>query len=314
MDMNKLRGRLLFAAKLAVFALVIVGIGHQVWKSLGKFEEQQFSLADVHYGWMLLSGAFYLLGMAPSWVFWHLTLRAMGQHPTLWESFRAFYLSQLGKYVPGKALVVVLRTNWVRGPRVDTTIAATTVFVETLTLMAVGALLAAAILAAAFREQRWLLVLAIGLMLCSGVPTLPPIFRRIVHLLQVRRANAHIDKALEGLNFRLMITGWVIVSCGWCFYGLSLWATLRAMPATHVDLWDMPLLTACVALAMVAGFLSLIPGGAGVRELVIMTLLAPVPGIGPVSAIISAVLLRFSWLLSEVAISIILYLASRRHR
>ncbi|MCS5631186.1 MAG: hypothetical protein NZ744_10190, partial [Pirellulaceae bacterium] len=55
---------------------------------------------------------------------------------------------------------------------------------------------------------------------------------------------------------------------------------------------------AAVALSMVAGFLSLLPGGAGVREIVISTLLTPL--IGPVFAIISAISLRVVWLLCEL--------------
>ena len=67
----------------------------------------------------------------------------------------------------------------------------------------------------------------------------------------------------------------------------------------------LPLLTACAALAVVAGFLSLIPAGAGVREFVIMTLLAA--DFGAVAAVASAILLRVVWMVSEVLLSGILY-------
>ena len=70
---------------------------------------------------------------------------------------------------------------------------------------------------------------------------------------------------------------------------------------------QLPLLTASVALAMVAGFLSLLPGGIGVRELVVIPLLSPV--FGQVAAILSAVLLRLVWMAAEVLVSGILYFA-----
>ncbi len=63
----------------------------------------------------------------------------------LWDNtlrFRnmlAFFASQLGKYVPGKAMVVVIRTDMVRGDQVKTAPAAASVFVETLTWLFVGA-------------------------------------------------------------------------------------------------------------------------------------------------------------------------------
>jgi uncharacterized membrane protein YbhN (UPF0104 family) len=56
----------------------------------------------------------------------------------------------------------------------------------------------------------------------------------------------------------------------------------------------------------------LIPGGLGVRDWILMTLLAP--QYGAKVAIVSAVLLRMVWLLSEVAVSAILYVDLLRVR
>jgi uncharacterized membrane protein YbhN (UPF0104 family) len=298
------------AFRLLVLTLVCVGIWHTVVRAVDDLQARQFSLADIHPWWLVLAGACYLVGLLPCWLFWHRTLRAMGQHPTRMESLRAFYIGHLGKYFPGKALVVILRTGLIRGERCDTTVAAVSVFVETLTMMAVGAFVSAAILGTLFHEQIWLLLLAVGLMVCAGGPTLPPIFRRLVRLIGVRRANPDIDAALDGLDFRLMAYGWVTVGLGWVLLGFSLWAVLRAIPGTTdvaVSLFDLPLVTACVALAMVAGFLSLLPGGIAIREFVIMTLLAPPFGDG--AAMISAILLRLLWLLSELLLAAVLYLA-----
>ncbi|MDP7305407.1 MAG: hypothetical protein QGG09_20010, partial [Pirellulaceae bacterium] len=129
----------------------------------------------------------------------------------------------------------------------------------------------------------------------------------------VRRANPAIEAALEGLNFRLMLMGWSTMTVGWLFMGLSLWATLKATPAAVnqlTDPWhDIPLITACAGLAMVAGFLSLIPAGLGPREWVIITLL--VPEYGPVAGIVSAVLLRLVWMGAEVLFAGLLYFGIR---
>lgn len=96
----------------------------------------------------------------------------MGQRPWKRASLRAYFVGHLGKYVPGKALVVVIRTALIRSRRVDATVAATSVFVETLTLMAVGALVAASILII-LSDQWQLILLAVLLMACSGLPTIP---------------------------------------------------------------------------------------------------------------------------------------------
>ena len=107
-----------------------------------------------------------------------------------------------------------------------------------------------------------------------------------------------------------------MIALGWLLLGFSLWCTLRSVSAAGPYLTDLghtlPLLTATVGLAMVAGFLSLIPGGLGVRDWILMTLLAP--QYGAQLAVVSAVLLRIVWLLSEVVVSAILYVDVLRVR
>jgi len=296
--------------RVTILVLVGFGIWHTVIEALAELEERKFSLTQIQPWWLVVAGVVYLAGMIPSWLFWHRTLLAMGQRPRWLESLRAFYIGHLGKYVPGKALVVILRAGLIRSSRVETSIAATSVFVETLTLMAVGAFVAAAILGTMFHEQVWLLLLAVALMLCAGGPTLPPIFRRLVRFVGVNKVNPDVDSALAGLDYRLMSYGWITIALGWCLLGFSLWATLQAIPTTTirpVAIEDWPLVTACVALAMVAGFLSLLPGGIGIREYVVMALL--VKPFGAAAAAVSAILLRLVWLLAELLFAGVLYMA-----
>jgi uncharacterized membrane protein YbhN (UPF0104 family) len=304
---------LLLVVKLAVLALVIAGIAYEVYKAKNALAQQPFNFRQIDFRWLPLAGGVYLLGMLPMGIFWYAIMRALGQGPYLGETLRAFYIGHLGKYVPGKAMVVVLRTGFVRGQRVDTTVAAVSVFTETLTMMAVGAFLAAVILAVQFADQWMLLLVAVGLMLCAGVPTLPPIFRRLVYLLKVRKLNPHIGRLLKGLTWRLMVAGWLGNCLGWALFGVSLWATLRCLPPDGeqaIGLMEtFPLMLATVCLAMVAGFLSLLPGGVLVREYIIITLLAP--AVGVVAAMVSAILLRLVWLISEVFLAGVLYMSVR---
>ena len=300
-----------FAVRVLILALVTWGVWRTALKARGEFAREGIAWNELRWEWLALAMLFYGVGMFPSCIFWWQTLRAMGQRPAFGETLRAFYVGHLGKYVPGKALVVVIRTALIRSDRVDTTVAAASVFVETLTLMAVGAAVAAGILGALLRTQPGFVMLALFLAVGAGLPTYPPLFRRALRFLQVHRANPDIDKAIDGLNARLMGLGWLLISIGWVFFGLSLWATAQAIPGavTTPTLHDLPLLTAAVSLAMVAGFLSLLPGGIGVRELIVIPLLQP--QFGPVVAIISAVLLRVCWLATELLIAGVLYFAVR---
>lgn len=67
----------------------------------------------------------------------------------------------------------------------------------------------------------------------------------------------------------MMLSGWIACTIGWFLYGLSLWAVLRAVPLGPPvgPLWELaPRLTASATLAVVAGFVSLLPGGMGVAN------------------------------------------------
>jgi len=148
--------------------------------------------------------------------------------------------------------------------------------------------------------------LAAALLVAVIVPTLPPVFRGIVRRMP-RRWKGDVDQLdLQQIGFPLMIGGWLSVAVGWSLLGLSLWAVLRSLGTTNVS-WpgDWALLTAAVSLAVVVGFVSLIPGGAGVRDWILAVLM--IPAFGTAAALISAFVLRLVWLVSELAISGILY-------
>ena len=301
---NNLRRWLLPLLKLAIVGLLAWFMSDTIRQGLEQIEREKVTLDA---GWLVASGVLYLLGQLPSGLYWHRVLNRLGQAARLGETLCAYYIGHLGKYVPGKALVIILRTGLIRSERVDTAVAAVSVFVETLTLMAVGAALSAAIIAVEFRENWKLLAVSVGLLFAAGVPTLPPIFRRVIRLFRVGRANPRVLPLLDRLDYGTLALGWVEITVGWIVMGVSLWATLRGMGVELELLPNLPLLIAAVALAIVAGFASLIPGGAVVRELVLTELLTQLPGVSKGQALLSAVVLRLVTLVAEAGISAILW-------
>ncbi len=294
--------------KLSVISVVTVFIVLTVQRSWHDIQQYPW---QVSWPWLTFAAVLYLAGLAPCGLFWHSILRTLGQRPRLGETLRAYFIGHLGKYVPGKALVVVLRAGLIRSQRVDTGVAAVSVFYETLTMMAVGAFLAAAILAIGFRQQWGFAAISAGLSLAALLPTLPPVFRRLSRLTGVIRRSPDVAERMESLGFATLTWGWASMTGGWILMGLSYWATLRGMgihstASGTLTAWNLlPLLTAAVSLAMVAGFLSLIPGGALVRETVLLGLMQP--ELGEAQALLSAVVLRLVWLAAELVLSAILY-------
>jgi len=301
------------AAKLLVVVLLVWAVRRTLVDAWQQLDEHRWRLEP---GWLVVAGVLYLLGLLPAGLFWHRVLRVLGQDARLGETLRAYYIGHLGKYVPGKAMVVVIRAGLIRSHRVDTAVAVVSVFLETLTMMAVGGFIAAAVLAARFADQALLLALALGLMAAAGLPTLPPVFRRLVRLVGVGKSDPTTSQKLHELSYGTLLLGWVAMAVGWVILGLSLWAVLRAMGIPNLEPFaELARYTASASLAIVAGFLSGVPGGAGVRELILTELMVPyIDQVAPqvaadVAALASAVALRLVWLLSELAISGALYVA-----
>ena len=162
----------------------------------------------------------------------------------------------------------------------------------------------------AFKDQWILCGLAFGLAMASALPTLPPVFRLILRFTRVGKTHPEIADQIEQFDLITLVRGWIAMSVAWILLGISFWAVLRSMGISGTEL--LPNLTeyvASVSLAMVAGFLSLIPGGAGVRELILTGITGPSLGEGV--ALVAAVMLRLVWLVAEMVISGLLYWFAR---
>jgi uncharacterized membrane protein YbhN (UPF0104 family) len=286
-------------------------------------------------GWLVLAGVLYLLGLGCSAVFWRQLLRRLGQRLPAWATARAYYVSQLGKYLPGKAWAVLLRVTLARGPGVRLGVAGLTAFYEVLTTMASGALLAAVLFALLMPDtavaldwtmlrslfflqaegtdlpdRRVLVLLALALFAPFSMAILPAIFNRAVHHLSwpFRQAEA---EPLPAVRTRSVGDGLLLTGVCWPLLGASLWAVLRAVmrepPEWSLGLWGR--CTAFLAVSYVAGFLIfVVPASLGTREYFLTLFLVPeLSGLGgrddgEIRAVVIAavVILRLVWTLADV--------------
>ncbi|MCC7084061.1 MAG: flippase-like domain-containing protein [Pirellulales bacterium] len=305
---------LVWVLRIAALLLVGWGVSGSVRGALEKLSRQDW---HVQPGWLVLSGTLYAFGLVPMGWFWQRTLVALGSPTPLPAALRAYFLGHLGKYVPGKAMSVILRVATVRRWVPSMRIALVSALVETLTMMAVGALLAAVISAFVLRLDHIITFVALGMACAAVAPTLPPIARLLASI-GIARGKSPEDAEsppsvtelaanFQRINFQLLATGWAAAAVCWSCAGLSLWATMCALGIDAVGpLHDFPLLVAAAAFSVVAGFMSQLPAGLGVRDALLMQLLVPV--CGEANALVVAVLLRLVWLVSEVVICGILYI------
>ncbi|MBO7726276.1 MAG: flippase-like domain-containing protein [Thermoguttaceae bacterium] len=262
------------AVKWTLTLLVFVFLGRELVRSSDEFRRYEWNL---QYGWLAAAALLYLAAYFPSSCFWHYVLRALGQRPTFFASVRSFYLSQLGKYVPGKAMVIVIRSALVSGPRVRASLAAAGVFYETFTMMAVGAFISALLVLLKYGEHWKFSLLALGVMAASGIPLLPPVFRRVLKIFRAAKDDAAAWEKIDRLSWKTLPAGFLLMSLLWVLFGLFLWASVRGLGVETGPLAEHAVLFVTVtATAMVLGFaVPISPGGLGVREAILAALLVP---------------------------------------
>jgi uncharacterized membrane protein YbhN (UPF0104 family) len=253
--------------------------------------------------------------------FWGEVLKALGQPLDRLESLRAYFAGHLGKYVPGKALVVVIRIGLLKSRAISIRLGVASVLLETLTMMSVGAVLAAATAPFVLAHDPRLTVAAVITAAIVGLPTIPILTRRLIRRLTSLRVGSDpndrssaADQAVlrRTITARLLAKGWLAAVACWIVLGWSMWATLRAIGVMSVDpVGGLPLMVAVVALSIVAGFLSMLPGGMVVRDALLFELLSTV--CSEADALVAAVLWRLVSLLAEVGICGILEVAYRMH-
>jgi glycosyltransferase involved in cell wall biosynthesis len=220
---------------------IIIAVAWQFWRDLHHESLQSFT---IRWEWVVLSGLLYFVGLGFACCYWYRLLVIFGERPLFLTALRAYYISQLGKYLPGKAWALLMRGTLIQGPAVKLSVALITTFYEVLTTMTSGALLAALLFS--FQQPRWLggtwnaalagLVLAV----VCGAPLWPGIFNRTVKLLKGRFQHVEGFK-LPGVGIGTLIEGLVITSGVWVCFGLSLWAMIQGLlsqaePLT-VDAW-----------------------------------------------------------------------------
>jgi uncharacterized membrane protein YbhN (UPF0104 family) len=320
------RQSLVWTLRIAALAIVSFGVSGTLRHAFAQLAEHEWTVRP---GWLLLSGVVYAIGLMPMGLFWHRTLTALGCPTPLVATMRAYLLGHLGKYVPGKAMAVILRVAAVRRWVPSMRIAIVSVALETLTMMAVGGFLAFVLGSAVLRTEPYVWLIALGMAIATGLPTLPPVVRWVGRLgvgrfgedasarpplgreLGAERQAADIETNLQGMRVPLLAEGWIAALITWLLLGASFWAALRTIGVDGLPLLsNLPVFVTAVAFSVVAGFLSMLPGGLVVRDAVLMQLMAPL--CGDANALIAAVLVRVIWLVSEVVACGILYVGGGR--
>lgn len=317
-DPRRMRKLAWACVKWSLFALVLAFVGRQATTLWDKLREQPVT---VHFGWLLLATGVSIVAWLPSVWYWRRLMASLGCRVSPLVVARAYYAGHLGKYIPGKAFVFIVRTALVKGQGATPGIAAFTVGYESLAYMASGAVVAAMLspwILTGERAPHWasslqspalrfgLPLVVMGLAL-GGLAVLSDVFTRLVRFTIPKDA---VGGPLPRLSKRECLIGVVPLVAAWWLHGLVLGLTIQAFSDKPFSLADWPVWTAATAVAMVVGFAAFFaPGGLGVREALFIDILEP--HLGTTDAILAALLMRAVCFAGEVLGSGALYVAIR---
>jgi uncharacterized membrane protein YbhN (UPF0104 family) len=300
------------ALKALIALVILVAVGAQFARLVDQpgLWERPWNLRP---GWLTLAAGLYLAALACWGAVWYWLLRGHGEPVSRRGAIRAYFVSQPGKYVPGKAWTLFLRAGLVRREGVRPAGAVLLATYETLTTMAAGALIAVALLPWAIGGTSALGWSAV-LLAVAGIPVLPGVFNRLTR--RLARAFEKAGESVPQLGGRTLLGALARSSVGWLCVGTSLFVVVQAIrpdeAAPSAGLWLRCL--GSMAAAYVVGFVVLpAPGGLGPREAVLQPLLARelAHGLdGPTAeayAVVIALMLRAIWTAAEAIAAALLY-------
>lgn len=315
-----------FVLRFAILGLVGFFFWLTLTKAWGQIVSSEVSLdwRRISWGMLALSVPSVMAALIPSCFVWQKILNDFGQRVGWKVVFYAYFLGHFGKYVPGKAMAVILRVGALHRHGVAARPAVVSVFIETLTGIASGALLGAILIqfTSLPSSLRYAALVSIPF---AVVALLPHPFRWLVHRIAKSRIGKMPPKIADAINGRMMIRTVLASMLGWLFQGTALWLVLQALCLSVVDSMQEGAIAGvlpqvgtfqgwivCVAsmsLGAFVGFLSLLPGGAVARELASTWVLSSI--VSQPIALLATVIVRMTSILAEMSMIFISWVVQR---
>jgi len=259
---------------------------------------QSVRWSEIHFSPWLVVASFLvcLTGRTLPAVSYRIMFRSFGPSLSWAQSATVSWLPALGKYLPGKVASLVGAFWLLRRSNVSTGVAAAAIFVLHVLMVLVAMILAAPLLLwQPVRQRLPLAWLWLSLVLLAGIVCLHPRVFTAVSGFLLRKLKQQKLPSLPGL--RGYAAPAVVMAIRLSLVGTALWLLCRSITPLCAS-W-IPLLVSGWSLAGTVGFLAVFaPGGIGVREGILLLLLAP--AIGAPNAAIVVVAFRIIQVLVEV--------------
>lgn len=280
---------------MAVGLCVLAGA---IWLVVRSADDLQAAVSDLGLGAVIVAGVLALVGTILIGQVWLALLRGLGVGAPRVDASRVFFVSQLGKYVPGSVWPVVAQMEFGRQWSTPRRTMLTANILMLSLLSATGLITGAALLPWSTEDGLgrywWTLLLLPPLLVSLHPRTIPAVLDRLFRL--VGREPLHARVSTRSM---LEATFWSFAV--WLVMGLHLLAFVRALGG--VGFGAASAAVGGMGLAWAAGLIFIpAPAGAGVRDAVIVATFAPQIGAAPALAV--ALASRVLLLVADVLLAV----------
>jgi glycosyltransferase 2 family protein len=271
--------------QIVITVLILVFLGLAVYDLAPKFAAYDWQLEP---GWLAVALVILVVrGPLPVWG-WSLILHKLGYRISFRKSTRIVYYSALAAYLPGSMWHYVGRVYLAEKEGVPRLRAVISIAIESVLILLAAVAVAGLSLAAWPEPPLW--AAALALVLLVGVIWRPDLFFKLVDWGLQKIGRKALGVHLSSKDVLEILVPFVL---NWISFGLIFFALLAAL-YPGLSLLYIPAVSGIFTAAWVGGYLAIVvPQGLGVREFIIVTLLAVLGVPAPVAT--AAALLARLW-------------------
>ena len=278
-----------------VFGVIVLAVG--VWLVVRNWDNLSQTLRQMGWRSILLSGLLALLGTAAVERIWSRLLTGSGARLHGRAAWSTFYVTQLGKYIPGSVWPILAQMELGRrsglSRRVMLSANVLMMAVVAATGLTVGALLLPWSSPDGLRQYWWVYLFLLPLLAALHPRVIPALLDRGLRILGREPSETRVS---TGALVRGVLWGLAM----WLGLGLHVYVMVRAVGGSGTGALASSI--GGMALAFAAGLLvPFAPAGAGIRDSILILVLAP--QVGNVDALAIAVASRTLLVIVDVLLA-----------
>lgn len=280
-----------------VVSLIVVGVflALAVVRNWSAVRDDLDQLSWVDWGLAFVWGS---VSVVTGWGLWSVVLTGMGGHLGGHDSRAVFYAGQLGKYVPGSVWPALIQSRLAARHDIRPRTMFASYFYAIAVTIATGGIVGVVALVGGSSSVLWISLGLATVSVVGLVALLSP--RGVFAVLERLGRRWGKDFTVEQPTSSHKLIAVVLSFATWLVLGLHVWAIARPLGATVADL---PVVIGGFALAGIAGVLVVpVPGGAGVREALLVLTIGTV--VGRPSALTIALISRLVLLAVDVVFAL----------